>query len=263
METQPTISLIIVNYRSAGALRACLESLEVDNSNVAIEYIVVNNDPSESEALSELGKRFPIRIITTSENIGFGAASNLGAEATRADILGFLNPDTRLIDGSLDDIISVFRAREEIGVVGATLVDAEGYPEHWSAGRTATLGSILGNHIGLSNGRMKRSDTPTPTGFVSGAAFFIRKSLFENLGGFDERFFLYFEDMDLCLRARNRGLEVIRLPKPVFVHDGGASQLSRDEQKRHYYASQDIYFEKHRPKWEGFLVKIFKNWFVR
>jgi N-acetylglucosaminyl-diphospho-decaprenol L-rhamnosyltransferase len=260
---QPDLSFIIVNYRSADALRTCLESLEADSSNVAIEYIVVNNDPSEQAGLDRLAERFPIRIIHSEENVGFGAASNTGAGAAGAEILGFLNPDTRLSRGSLRDISDYFYTHPEAGIAGATLIDRNGRPELWSAGPSATLFRILRNNLCFFNGMPPINSGAMPVGFVSGAALFIRKPLFDELDGFDERFFLYFEDMDICLRARKRGARVVRLSEPVFAHEGGLSQCSDEEQKRQYYASQDIYFEKHRPKWEGQVMKLLRRWFVR
>jgi len=254
----PELSLIFVNYRSAAALKRSLVPLEDALRSGKTEGIVVNNDPSESDSLRRLSKRFPIRIIRAPENIGFGAASNRGAAEAGADLIAFLNPDTRLVQGTCDDISSHFRSHPETGIAGAALIDRKGKPEPWSAGPVATLLGIIGNNLSLYRGIPPREDRPREVGFVSGAALFIQKPIFEKLGGFDKRFFLYFEDMDLCLRARKAGYQVIRLPKPVFSHEGGASRKSESEQKRHYYSAQDLYFEKNRPRWEGRLLRLLR-----
>jgi len=232
----PELSLIFVNYRSVGTLAASLASLAEEIGTGPIEIIIVNNDPSEQDPIDRLAGRFPVRIVDSGKNIGFGAASNLGAQEAGANILGFLNPDTRLAEGSLREIVRHFETHPETGIAGASLVGPDGKPETWSSGPSATLGRILGNNLGFLHESPKRNDAPITIDFVSGAALFIRRSLFRRLGGFDERFFLYFEDMDLCLRARTQGSTVIRMPKPIFTHRGGASQRSVTEQKHHYCA---------------------------
>lgn len=263
MKSHPTLSLVLVNYRSADTIQACLESLETDRSNVAIECIVVNNDSSERVALDRLAARFSIRVIETGENIGFGAASNRGAQEAAADFLGFLNPDTRLLSGSLQEVSEFFHTHPETGITGGRLIGQDGKSELWSAGSTATLVRIIGNKFRFFRGLPPERSEFVSVGFVSGAALFIRKSLFDSLGGFDERFFLYFEDMDLCLRSLAAGAGVVLLPTLVFTHEGGVSQCSREIQKRHYYTSQKLYFEKHRPKWECDALKFLRKISVR
>ncbi len=94
--------------------------------------------------------------------------------------------------------------------------------------------------------------------WVSGCALFIRQDLFSRLGGFDEDFFLYFEDVDLCHRAKNLGYEIIVTEKMRLTHLGGRSLKQSAARKRHYYRSQDIYFKKCRPKLEGFFLKLLR-----
>ena len=260
---KPVFSLIFVNYRSADALAASLASLADEVVGGYAEMIVVNNDPSERASLSRLADQFPIRIVDLGENVGFGAASNRGAREAGAELLGFLNPDTRLVRGSLREVAGYFDGDDRAGIAGAALVDPDGKPEPWSAGPDATLFRIFVNNLSLFRGAPPRDGTPTAVDFVSGAAFFTRKSLFDKLGGFDERFFLYFEDMDLCRRAGIAGYDTVRLPAPVFAHEGGTSRSSAAEQKRHYYESQDRYFGKHRPKWEGGVLKFLRRRFIR
>lgn len=258
----PELSLIFVNYRSAHALSRSIRSVSSDLDSGFAEGIVVNNDLNEEEVVRKLCDRFGLRMVRMAGNSGFGAASNRGAELARADILGFVNPDTELIRGSLRDIVRFFRLEKGVGIVGVALVDRFGVSERWSVGATASLFTMIINNFGIRSGMPRKAKYPYRTGFVSGAAMFVEKSLFSALGGFDERFFLYFEDMDLCVRARAAGASVISVPSPVFRHLSGQSHKSSESMKREFYKSQDLYFGKHRPAWESSVLKFLRNRFV-
>ena len=256
------LSLIFVNFRSVKLLSEALRSVSSHVLSGRVEVIVVNNDVTEADAIRDLSRTFPLRLMMLSENNGFGQASNEGAAVAVSDILGFLNPDTVLIDGSLEKINQYFKTHPDVGVIGASLVTDDGRPEPWSFGMTQTLFGLFRNKLC----RFPRHVAGLGEGFrvewVSGAAMFVRTDLFRRLHGFDEEFFLYFEDMDLCERARQAGASVTYVQDIVFRHHGGATQSSRPDQKRRYYASQDRYFAKHRPKWEGRAVTLFRGFFT-
>jgi len=260
----PEISLVYVNFRSARFLRRSIGSvLDSRSTKGNTEIIVVNNDRSESWSLRALSREFPLRIIETGENLGFGSAANIAARCARAPYIGFINPDTRLLSGDTGVIPELFRKYRKIGVLGARLESDDGYPEPWSAGEEITLWQVIRNNIGLPAGRrIWKSGRPRRAGFVSGAALFIRKDLFDGIGGFDDRFFLYFEDADLCLRSGRTGYRIFSFPGIVFRHDGGASRISDLSRKKAFYESQRRYFEKHRPKWEGWVLSVMRRIFL-
>jgi GT2 family glycosyltransferase len=260
----PEISLIYVNFRSVRLLRRSLDSLRKSRIlQGGVEVVVANNDPSESWALRALSRRFPVRIIELRRNIGFGAAANMAAMHSRAAYLGFINPDTELLSGKIGSITEIFRKYRDIGVLGARLLSQDGYPEAWSAGEDVTLWQIIRNNIGIPAGRrIWKSGKPRKAGFVSGAALFVRKDLFNALNGFDARFFLYFEDVDLCFRSKRSGYRVFSFPGIVFRHDGGGSQSSQHSQKNAFYESQERYFEKHRPAWEKMMISTVRRMFL-
>ncbi len=259
---QPKLSLVLVNYRSAVLLERALGSIRrLDKIGETCEIIVVNNDVSENKQVQALSNRFHFQVATLHENNGFGSAANIGAGKTCGDIIGFINPDAEAVTGSLEGLARFFQVHPEVGIVGGSLTSEKGFSEAWSTGKGITLFRLLLNKGFFFLGRKYwESDRPVSVGWVSGGALFIRKELFTSLSGFDERFFLYFEDMDLCIRARQEGFRTVFFPKLVFLHRGGAS-LGSDtkERKRMYYESQDLYFQKHRSWVEGKLVCLLRN----
>ncbi|MFZ1736044.1 MAG: glycosyltransferase family 2 protein [Candidatus Moraniibacteriota bacterium] len=259
----PKFSFIIVNYHSAALLPACFSSFQNIILPKEYECIVVNNDPSEESVLLSLKERFSFTLVSLAKNHGFGFAANRGAEYAKGDILIFLNPDARFLSGNMQDIASIFKQYPSVGIVGMRLLIEPEKPQPWSAGKHITLVNIFRNHLGLSastslwNTKKSRSVT-----WVSGAALVIPRALFFQIHGFDKRFFLYYEDVDLCTRTRKLHKKIVFTTRVSILHRGGGSmEHSREQQKREYYISQDQYFALHRPRHERFLLAIFRKIF--
>ena len=257
----PTFSFIIVNYRSADHLPACFSSFRNISLPKEYECIVVNNDPSENDALRLLQKKFDFTLLSLSKNFGFGVAVNRGAESARGDILVCLNPDARFLSGSMIDIARLFDRNPTLGIVGMKLLIELERPQPWGVGEPMTLVEILRNHLGIpKSAPLWRTNSIKPVAWVSGAALAIPRTLFFRLHGFDERFFLYYEDVDLCLRMRKFKKKVVFAPSVHLLHRGGGSMRHGErQQKRDYYASQDRYFALHRPRYEEILLKILRR----
>lgn len=254
----PALSFIFVNYRSATLLERSLTTLRaIVDAQTTAEYIIVNNDPAERVALEALGYRLPgLRLLHQSENAGFGQASNVGGQAATGEVLFFINPDTELQQGNFLGLLAAFRFRPK-AIYGMSLIQASGEREAWSAGAFPTLFRLLG--INLLPGLFPRpwqAETIRRTDWVSGAALAIRRDFFQSLGGFDETFFLYFEDVDLARRATAFGAWVGVYPFIAFRHAGGQSHESWQTKKQAYYASQRRYFEKWRPRHEACLLAL-------
>jgi hypothetical protein len=256
MSTDPIISLIFVNYRSAWYLAMALESLfSLERESAVFEIIVVNNDSSESAELQALKQRFPFFLIESGENSGFGRGNNRGVSHARGSILGFINPDIMWTGAHLRRIVDFFNENSRAGVLGMTLIDTNKRPEPWSTGEYPSLASLFLNNLFPPRGRFRADQKFFFPDWVSGGALFIRKKLFAEIGGFDERFFLYFEDIDLCKAVRRRGFSVVCHTDFPLVHLGGKSQTSGRLQKKHFSLSQREYFRKHRPKWESGVLE--------
>jgi hypothetical protein len=254
METKPQISFIIVNYNSTHYIERCLSSLLLKSENIEKEIIIVSNDGS----LLSVDSR--IKILTSSQNSGFGSACNLGAKEAHGRYLCFLNPDTEIVSDNFQEIISEFENNEKTGVIGIRLEEENRKIQDWSAGKEINIWDIIGNNLGLKRSKkIWESEEKVECAWVSGACLFIRKDLFEKLNGFDEKFFLYFEDIDLCKRAVDLNYKILYFPKFTIKHFGGKSFGSKKEQKKHYYSSQDYYFKKHFGKIYSLMIKIIRE----
>lgn len=262
MNTNPQVSLIFVNYRSAWYLKKALESLfSFEKEKYFFEVIIVNNDSTEQSTLEELKQTFPFLLIENSENIGFGGGNNIGVRQARGGIVGFINPDVLWIGTYLRGIAGIFDEKKNVGILGMRMLDIDKKEEAWSAGKEPSLANLFRNNIfPLRRSHWKTGELAF-SDWVSGGALFIRKNLFSLIGGFDERFFLYFEDVDLCKKVRARGFSVVRHRAYPLIHLGGKSRPSAHLQKTHFYLSQKKYFEKYRPVWENKILRLLQFFF--
>ncbi len=262
--SSPLFSLIIVNYQSVQLLRRFLESWAEPLRAISHEIIVLNNDVREREMLRELALAHRGLVVQElGENQGFARASNAGAKLARGTYLFFLNPDTEYVSGSLKELETVLTTYPR-SLGGVRLVDSDGSNEVWSAGSFPSLwGLFRHNCFGPPQHPVWEAKHFSYTDWVSGAALVLRRDLFEELGGFDERFFLYFEDVDLARRARSRGIVAWRSPCITIRHRGGGSHTGTTVQKQTYHTSQRQYFAKHRGQLETSLLTLAQHLFLR
>lgn len=256
--SQKALSIIIVSYRSRDYLEKCLVSIsEKIGTFLDFEVFVVNN--GKSDELFGLKKRFSdLVILQTSHNLGFGAANNLAAKKAQGEAFLFLNPDTELISKNIHTLLGEFQLAKKVGVIGGKLVSDTGQIQAWSFGSELRPLSVIWNN--LRGFPFHLAEKKRFVGWVSGTALFVRREVFEMLGGFDEEFFMYFEDVDFCRRARLAGWLVEYCPEMVVRHFGGQSYgLKKNEQKSDYYCSQDLYFQKHGywPVWR--ILRILRK----
>lgn len=259
VEKEIALSIIIVNYNSRKYLERCLSALgKKIGAEVNFETIVVNNGPADE--LIGLVEQFPfVNLLQNEKNDGFGGASNRGAAAARGKTLLFLNPDTELISGGISAILDKLEADRSIGIIGPKLLSSDGKTQEWIAGKEPDLGRIVLNNLGFARDRkLWESPELCLVDWVAGTALFVRRELFSRLGGFDEDFFLYFEDVDLCRRARLLGQQVIFFPDFSLKHHSGKSFADKKSQKRDYYHSQDRYFAKHKGPFQAKLLQILR-----
>lgn len=238
MPNSRELSIIIVNYRSEQYLEKCIASLYNHPEQLReTEIIVVNNDPEKS--LAELSGRFPeIKVIQQPKNLGFGAANNRGAAVAQGRYLLFLNPDTEAQPKNLAKMIARLREQEDLAALGPKLIDAQGATQPWCAGRELSFWRLIKNNLGSVDSRkIWEAERTTEADWVSGAALAVQKKAFMEAGGFDEKFFMYFEDEDLCKRLRARGYKILYFPESAVMHRGGRSRKNIWQQKWQYYQS--------------------------
>ena len=261
------ISIVIVQHTKGDLTARAIATLR-DHTTCPHEIIVVDNASPDGSAERVVRECPGISLIRLETNAGFGAANNAGVRASKGELLLFLNNDTESVEDPLTPVAARFAADPGLGVLGPRLVNQD-RSFQLSAGHLPSFLGEIGDKLlynavdreipGARTVAAASFDRERRVGWVTGAALFIRKSLFEVLGGFDERFFMYFEDKDLCSRAAVLGAVVLYCPAPVIVHlRGGSSTAGRSAHlQRVYRESQALYYKKHRPAVEQALLKLY------
>lgn len=261
------IDIVIVNWNTGDALRECLQSIADGSEGVTLGRVVVVDNASRDDSMA-LARAVPldVQMIVNTVNRGFGAACNQGAAGSTADYLLFLNPDTRLEPDTLRLTLDFLDAapQRDVGICGIRLEGSDGHATT-SAARFPSPRVIAGQATGLSRWLPGVFPPHLLTGAecaatrdvdqVIGAYFVIRRALFDTLQGFDERFFVYFEEVDLSLRARLAGYRSVFFHGAKAFHHGG---LSSDQVKaaRLFYSLRGrlLYAWKHFSAARAWLV---------
>lgn len=216
----PRISILIVNYNSGARLRRCLASLQ-KQTNKDFEVVVIDNgslDDSISQAISLVTD---FRLIEAGENLGFAAANNRAAETCQSEWLVFLNPDAYPEPGWIDALLSAASRYEWADAFGSTQLQAEEPMLLDGAGDVYTVFGLI--YRGLHGRRADNLPMSDGECFAPcAAAAMYRRTAFEGLGGFDEQFFCYGEDLDLGFRLRLSGGRCVQLREAVILHEGSA-----------------------------------------
>jgi len=258
-----TCSIIVLQYNHADLTRQCLRSL-MRHLGQRNEIILVDNDSTEEEA-RRLGSEFPdVEFVACEENGGFGRGNNVGAARAAGDILLFLNNDTVIDSDFVAPLLRRFETTPRAGVVGPKLLNQDGSFQ-LSAGHLPTFArEVVDKAIAAAINRGNRAvhravenrfARARQVGWVTGAALAVRRDIFVAVGGFDESFFMYFEDKDLCARAQAAGFEVWFDPASELRHlRGGSASTSA---ARTYRSSQTLYYRRHRTKLEQWMLAAY------
>jgi N-acetylglucosaminyl-diphospho-decaprenol L-rhamnosyltransferase len=224
---------VVVNYRAGSLLADCVRSILADSSAGEVELVVVDNGSSDG-SVEALQSAVPsARVITAPGNVGYARAANLGIAATRAPIIAVFNPDLTMEPGTAKVMLARFDEEPGLGACGPRIrsVDGSDYP---SARRSPSVPlAVAHGLLGLwwptnpFTARYRELDAdpsqPRSVDWVSGAAVWLRRGALDAVGGWDERYFMYVEDLDLCWRLRRSGFDVGYEPAGVVTHVQGAS----------------------------------------
>jgi len=256
----PLVSICLVDYNDAAHLPECLNA--VAEAAAGIDYEVILVDNASSDGSPDLVERdFPRTIlIRNAENEGFGRANNRAVRASRGEYLLFLNTDVILRPGTLEPLIEEMRLHPSTGIAAPALVGAGGRPQVSFGGRvtfiTETLRKTFLNRMIAR--RLRKDRRRREVRWVSGAFLLVRRGAFLESGGFDERFFIYFEDIDLCLRILAAGWKVVFLPRVESFHHGGVTTAARPLRSRlEYRKSQVLFYNKHNPRVSSALLRLY------
>ncbi|MBI2418359.1 MAG: glycosyltransferase family 2 protein [Ignavibacteriales bacterium] len=226
------LSIIIVNYNGTKMLRDCLASVMQYTQNVKYEIIVVDNNSTDN--FSSLIVEFPnVLFICNNENLGFARANNIAVKKAKGEFCLLLNNDTLLIENSIEQVLEFIKELEIEAFVGCKLLNRDGSLQ-LSHNKFPTVFNLIGTFFFLDRLfpfiKQFSKTVPIPndnqafeTEFIIGAFILCRTAHFNELGGFDERFYFYSEDIDLCQRHRLSGGKVYFYPKTAIFHWGGAT----------------------------------------
>lgn len=243
------LSIVIVNWNALGLLRECLDSIRENPPPFACETIVVDNASGDGSA-SSVAREYPwARLIANPRNLGFAAACNQGARAASAALLVFLNPDARVHAGTLAGAASFMDGHPEAGIMGCRTLNPDGSPQASAfafPGKLRIFAYVAGLNRFFKLSRFTDHSTLSTPDYVQGSFLAVRREIFEKCGGFDESFFLYFEEVDLCRRVKAAGSAVYYYPGISITHHGGASGGNSPAGLGHFIASGLKLFRKYR-----------------
>jgi N-acetylglucosaminyl-diphospho-decaprenol L-rhamnosyltransferase len=253
---RPSVHVVIVNWNSGPQLRECLQSFAaIAADEVTLACVSVVDNASADGSAENLPATLPLTLIRNHDNRGFGAACNQGAAGSNADFVLFLNPDTRLAAGNLEVPARYLGSAHHatIGIVGIQLADETGAVTRNTA-RAPTVRSMIGGSLGLDRLGLAvfprhfasewAHDETRVVDQVMGAFFFMRREVFEALGGFDERFFVYYEDADLAERARQSQWRSVYLASARAFHRGHGTTSRATERRTFYYVRSKLHYAR-------------------
>lgn len=262
------IWIVIVNFRTADLVVDCLNSVAGQLAEFPeLQTVVVDNDSGDGsltklhEVLHREGRHDWVSILPLERNGGFAYGNNAGIrKALRSthcvDYVILLNPDTVVHDGAIRALVDFMDSHRHVGIAGSLLINSEGIAEGSAHTAPSPLGELVsGARLGILSRALHRYAVTPPMrqtahecDWVSGASLIVRREVFEDIGLLDEGYFLYFEETDFCIRAKNAGWKVWFVPESRVVHLEGASTGIRNfaqRRPRYWYDSRRRYFAKH------------------
>lgn len=244
----PRTTAVIVTYRSRSTIDATLEAARACHEAGVLRCVVVDNDGSDG-LVEHVRKHYPfVRVIDGGGNLGFGRGCNLGAESVDTEYVLFLNPDAVLGLDALATLVEFMDTHAAVGIAAPAIRDQD-------AGMLTRPSDVLRQAFRRPAHRERRltepGGEPFQTNWICGAAMMMRNQLFRDLSGFDPRFFLYFEETDLCRRAAAAGAEIWVVQAAVATHNAASSAkqvgapMHSGMISEHYYQSRFYYLRKH------------------
>ncbi len=250
-------------------LRRALASIRADTPGLPVETFVVDNASRDGTA-DMIRAEFPeVHLIANAENRGFTGGNNQGLAQAGGRYLFLLNPDAELMPGATCALRDYMEASPRVGIAGPQLIYPDGSIQS-SRRRFPTFTTGLLESTRLQQwfprnrwlARYYMQDTPDdatqPVDWLVGAALFARREVYEQIGGFDERFFMYSEELDWCRRAKSTGWQVVYFPRArVMHHEARSSEQVRADRDIYFHSSKVRYFRKHHGAVQAALLRVF------
>jgi N-acetylglucosaminyl-diphospho-decaprenol L-rhamnosyltransferase len=260
------LSIILVNYNGGEFLPDCLSSIE-KFADGDCEVIIVDNRSTDNSVDLIREKFSAFELICHETNAGFGKANNLAVARARSEYLLFLNTDTILTEHTPRILLEYLQQHPDVGAIGSRITFEDGSYQ-LSFGKLPSLIVELLDKIRYALARKwhhlfsgiynRQYSTAREVGWVTGACLMMRRDVFEKIGGFDESFFMYFEDKDICKRVREAGFKVVYYPNTSLIHLlGGSSQGVKKSVNTYYRESQLYYYQKHLGRFQTEVLKLY------
>lgn len=254
---QKELSIIYVNYNTADQVMTSVESVRRHTKGIDYEIIVADNNSKYDENLQKLIDDETIKVVKLDDNYGFGKANNAGVKECTGEYIFLLNPDTICHDNSIKMLLDCLKADQTIGVISPNLINSESKPTH--SFRRVGDGIITELNFALfglpykilygNDFEYNHNNNQIDVAYSCGAAMMMKKETFEKVDGFDETFFMYYEDQDLCNRIKKTGLRIINEPKAIIQHLEGTSISLNSRREELIIQSRKKYFLKTMPQW--------------
>jgi len=220
-----SISIIIVSWNARNYLRDCLNSIRQTGASCVLEVIVVDN-ASKDGSPEMVEEEFPeVKLILVGENLGFARANNLAMKQAAGSILALVNSDVIIHPGCLEKLAAFLDQHDNVGLVGPRVIGGDGKLQT-TCRSLPTIWNMASGVLGIDLMSNRNHDKCAEVEMMSGCFLVARKKAVDEIGGLDERFFFYGEDMDWCKRFRDAGWKLIFVPEATAIHFGGASSLN-------------------------------------
>ena len=262
-----SFSIILVNYNGSHFLHKCLNSIQKFGDFNNSEVIILDN-ASTDISTNIVANNFPLfKMICSETNLGFGKANNLAVKSSGGEYLLFLNTDTVLMENTPKILLDYLSLNKNIGIISPQVTFDNGRYQ-LSSGNLPNLFTEFVDkirysfdnrfHNFLSKFYEEKYSTVKEVGWATGACMMMRRDVFERVGGFDESFFMYFEDKDICKRVKELGYKVIYYPETTIIHLlGGSSHGIKNSVNTYYRKSQLYYYQKHLGKFQTTILKLY------
>lgn len=263
----PKLSIIILSYNTLAVTKKCLDSLSKSLSEHPIDHEIIVVDNASTDGSRDMLRKQKCLVVQNKKNVGFSSGNNQGFKRSSGEYLLFLNSDTIIQNVNFPELISFAGGRKDIGVVTVKVLlpsgridpaSHRGFPTLWRSltyfsklekifGSIPVINRLFGGyHLTYLNlNSVHEIDSPT------GAFYLVKRSIFEQVGGFDEKFFMYGEDLDLSYRIKALGFKVLYYPGFSILHEKYTSGLKTEDRairskiKRHFYEAMGLFYKKH------------------
>jgi len=241
------MGILIVNWNNKDVILECLQSIKKEGY---ISSVIVVDCASKDKSVKMIKEEYPqVKVLRLKEDLGYGGGNNHGIIyllKKKKEYIFILNPDTVIRKGAINKLLDYMEKRENVGIAGPKILSEGG--AIWSAGGIIDKKRFSGGLIGIADRVLTHYSEVIEPDFISGTAMMVKASVFEKAGLFGKDFFMYYEDVDLCLRVKEKGFRVVYMPQAVIIHKESSS-YGRDSPPQQYYMARNhlLFIQRNAP----------------